>query len=264
MDIDIDINCDMGEGFGAYRMGDDLALLEHVSSANIACGFHAGDPGTIARTVKAAVAHDVAVGAHPGLPDLQGFGRRNMKVSEGEVYDMVVYQVGAVQAFAAAAGSRLRHVKIHGALYNMAAGDEALSRGICRAVRDVDPQLLLYVLSGSVTERVALDLSLPIAREAFADRSYQDDGSLTPRALPGAMITDVEQSIAQVRRMVADGVVVAQSGKPVRLRAETICVHGDQPGAVEFARRLRAALEADGIRVRAPGQRPPPPTTVTA
>ncbi|MDB5999157.1 MAG: lactam utilization protein LamB [Rhizobacter sp.] len=249
---DIDLNCDMGEGFGAYKMGDDVALLEHVTSANIACGFHAGDPGTIARTVKAAVARGVAVGAHPGLPDLQGFGRRDMKVSEAEAYDMVVYQIGAVQAFAAAAGSTLSHVKIHGALYNMAIKDEALSRGICRAVHDVNAQLLLYALSGSVTERVARELGIPVACEAFADRSYQDDGSLTPRSKPGAMITDVDQSIAQVRRMVADGIVRSQSGKDVRLHADTICVHGDQPGAVEFARRLRAALEADGIAVRSP------------
>jgi UPF0271 protein len=249
---DIDLNCDMGEGFGAYLMGDDLALLEHVSSANIACGFHAGDPGTVGRTVKAAIARNVAIGAHPSLPDLQGFGRREMKVSEAEVYDMVVYQIGAVQAFAAAGGSRLRHVKIHGALYNMAAKDEALSRGICRAVHDVDANLLVFVLSGSVTERVARELGVPVACEAFADRSYQDDGSLTPRSVRGAMITDIEQSIAQVRRMVAEGIVIAQSGKPVRLHADTICVHGDQPGAVEFARRLRATLLADGIQVRAP------------
>jgi 5-oxoprolinase (ATP-hydrolysing) subunit A len=256
---DIDLNCDMGEGFGAYRMGDDIALLEHVTSANIACGFHAGDPGTIARTVKAAIARDVAIGAHPSLPDLQGFGRRDMKVSEAEVYDMVVYQIGAVQAFAAAGGGRLRHVKIHGALYNMAAKDEALSRGICRAVHDVDAALLLFALSGSITERVARELGVPVACEAFADRSYQDDGSLTPRSARGAMITDLEQSIAQVRRMVGEGVVIAQSGKPVRLQADTICVHGDQPGAVEFARRLRATLAADGIRVRAPRSQPVSP-----
>jgi UPF0271 protein len=249
---EIDLNCDMGEGFGAYKMGDDLTLLEHVTSANVACGFHAGDPGTIARTVRAAVARGVAVGAHPSLPDLQGFGRRVMKVSEEEVHDMVVYQIGAVQAFAAAAGSRLRHVKIHGALYNMAVNDEALSRGICQAVKRVDAQLMLYALSGSVTERVARELGVPVACEAFADRSYQDDGTLTPRGKPGAMITDVEQSIAQVRRMIADGVVRSQSGKDVRLHADTICVHGDQPGAVDFARRLRAALQADGVHVRAP------------
>ncbi len=253
---EIDLNCDMGEGFGAWPMGDDEALLEHVTSANIACGFHAGDPGIIARTTKAAVARGVAIGAHPSLPDLQGFGRREMKVSATDAYELVVYQIGAIQAFAAAAGSRLRHVKIHGALYNMAAKDEALSRGICEAVRDVDPGLVLFALAGSITERVARELAVPVACEAFADRSYQDDGSLTPRSRAGAMITDVEQSIAQVRRMVADGVVRAQSGRDVPLTVDTICVHGDQPGAVEFARRLRATLEQDGIRVQAPRSTP--------
>ncbi|MDB5816723.1 MAG: lactam utilization protein LamB [Rhizobacter sp.] len=249
---EVDLNCDMGEGFGAWRMGDDVALLEHISSANIACGFHAGDPGTIARTVKAAVARGVAVGAHPSLPDLQGFGRREMKLSEGEVYDIVVYQVGAVQAFAAASGSELRHVKIHGALYNMAAKDAALSSAICRAVHDVNASLVLFALAASVTERIARELGMPVACEVFADRSYQDDGTLTPRSAPGAMITDVAQSIAQVRRMVGEGLVRAQSGRDVPLHADTICVHGDQPGAVEFARTLRAALHADGITVRSP------------
>ncbi|CAN5179643.1 5-oxoprolinase subunit PxpA [soil metagenome] len=249
---DIDLNSDMGESYGAWKMGDDLALLDHVSSANIACGFHAGDPATIARTVKAAVERGVAVGAHPSLPDLQGFGRRDMKITENEAYDLVVYQIGAVQAFAVAAGSRLSHVKIHGALYNMAARDEALSRGLCRAVKAVDPTLFFYALAGSVTERVARELGVPVACEVFADRSYQDDATLTPRTQPGAMITDVEQSIAQVRRMVGEGKVRAQSGKDVALHADTICVHGDQPGAVSFARQLRASLEADGIRVRAP------------
>jgi UPF0271 protein len=248
----IDLNCDMGEGYGAWTMGDDLALLDHVSSANIACGFHAGDPGTMARTVRAAVAAGVAIGAHPGLPDLQGFGRRFMQVTQAEVYDMVVYQVGALAAFAVAAGSALHHVKIHGMLYNMAAKDEALSLGICRAVRDVDSSLMLYALAGSATERIARELGVLVACEVFADRSYQNDGSLTPRGQPGAMITDVEQSISQVRRLVSEGVVRAQTGTDVFLRADTVCIHGDQPGAVDFARRLRAALAADDISVVAP------------
>ena len=248
----VDLNCDMGEGFGVYPMGDDLALLESVTSANIACGFHAGDPGTIRKTVFAARDRGVAVGAHPSLPDLQGFGRRVMQVSEAEAYDLAVYQIGAVQAFAAAAGIRLRHVKFHGALYNMAAKDTALSRALCQAVRDVDAALILFALAGSVTESVAREMGLPVAAEVFADRSYQDDGSLTPRSRPGAMITDVEQSLLQVRRMVGEGKVRAQSGKDVPLHADTICVHGDQPDAVSFVRRLRAALEADGVCVQAP------------
>jgi UPF0271 protein len=252
---EIDLNCDMGEGFGAYKMGDDVALLEHVTSANIACGFHAGDPATMARTVNAAVERGVAVGVHPSLHDLQGFGRRVIEVSETEAYQAIVYQIGALSGFAAAAGARLRHVKVHGALYNMAAKNAALSRGICRAVRDVDRSLVFYALAGSVTETVARELGLQVASEVFADRSYQDDGSLTPRSQPGAMITDVEQSIAQVRRMVKDGAVRAQSGKDVALKADTVCVHGDQPGAVDFACRLRAALEADGIKVCAPASK---------
>jgi 5-oxoprolinase (ATP-hydrolysing) subunit A len=248
----IDLNCDMGEGFGVYNAGDDAALLAHVTSANIACGFHAGDPGTMARTVRLAVKHSVAVGAHPGLPDLQGFGRRDMALSADEAYDLVVYQVGALQAVAAAAGTRVRHVKAHGALYNMAARDERLSDAIARAVRDVDASLLLYALAGSVTVPIARQLGLRVACEVFADRSYQDDGTLTPRRLPGAMITDLQQAIAQVRRMVQDGSVRALSGREISIEAHTVCVHGDQPGAVEFAIGLGRALREDGIGLRAP------------
>ena len=247
----IDFNCDMGEGYGAWRMGDDVALLDHVTSANVACGFHAGDPATIRRTVKAAVAKGVAIGAHPSLPDLQGFGRRPMHVSPDEVYDIVVYQVGAIDAFARASGGRLSHVKAHGALYNMAARDRALADAIAAAVRDVDRSLVLFALSGSEQISAAQEAGLTPAAEVFADRSYQDDGSLTPRGRPGAMIEDVEASIAQVRRMVLEGRVRAQSGKDVPVRADTLCIHGDQPGALEFAKRIRAALEQAGAEVRA-------------
>lgn len=251
----LDLNCDMGEGFGVYHCGDDAALMAHVTSANIACGFHAGDPGTMARTVRLAVQHSVAVGAHPGLPDLQGFGRREMALSANEAYDLVVCQIGALQAVAAAAGTRLQHVKAHGALYNMAARDESLSEAIARAVRDVDASLLLYALAGSVTVDVARRLGLQVACEVFADRTYQDDGSLTPRRLPGAMITDPGQSVAQVRRMVHEGSVRSLSGREIPIEAHTICLHGDQPGAVEFAMVLRDALRADGIELRAPARR---------
>jgi len=247
----IDLNCDMGEGYGAWRMGDDVALLDHVTSANVACGFHAGDPATMRRTVRAAVEKGVAVGAHPSLPDLQGFGRRTMHISPEEVYDLIVYQVGAADAFARASGGKLRHVKTHGALYNMAAKDRALADAIAQAVRDVDPTLVLFGLSGSAQIAAAEAAGLTPAAEVFADRSYQDDGSLTPRGRPGAMIEDVEASIAQVKRMVFDGIVRAQSGKEVPVRADTLCIHGDQPGALEFARRIRAALEQAGAQVRA-------------
>jgi UPF0271 protein len=245
----LDLNADMGESFGAYTMGDDSALLQYVTSANVACGFHAGDPGTMRRTVALAAARGVAVGAHPGLPDLQGFGRRVMAVSPEEVYDIMVYQIGALAAFAAAAGTRLNHVKTHGALYNMTARDRALAQAVARAARDVDPGLLIYAASPNIAE-AAQEAGLGVAYEVYADRSYQDDGSLTPRSQPHAMIEDVEQSIAQVRRMVREGVVRALSGKDVQVRADTLCIHGDQPGAVRFAQRIREALAGDGITIR--------------
>jgi len=247
----IDLNCDMGEGFGAWHMGNDLEILEHVTSANIACGFHAGDPATMHRTVEAALARGVAVGAHPGLPDLQGFGRRTMALAPREAYDLVVYQVGALAAFARALGGRLSHVKAHGALYNMAAKDLALSEAIAKAVRDVDPGLIVYGLAGSQTLRAAEALGLRAAGEVFADRSYQDDGSLTPRGRPDAMIESVEAAVAQVKRMVGGGVVRSTSGNDIRVRADTLCIHGDQPGALTFVQRIRAELERDGVRVAA-------------
>nr|WP_269840101.1 5-oxoprolinase subunit PxpA [Paucibacter sp. M5-1]MCZ7882566.1 LamB/YcsF family protein [Paucibacter sp. M5-1] len=248
----LDLNCDMGEGFGAYTMGNDIAILDHVSSANIACGFHAGDPGTMRRIVGAAIAKGVAVGAHPGLPDLQGFGRREMKISPAEAYAMVLYQIGALAGFARAAGGRLNHVKPHGALYNMAVKDRKLSDAIAQAVRDFDPGLVFFGLAGSEMIRAAEALGLRAANEVFADRSYQDDGSLSPRGLPGAMIEDPEQSLAQVRQMLA-GSVTALSGNVVPVQADTLCLHGDQPGALEFARHIRAALTTDGVALQAPG-----------
>jgi 5-oxoprolinase (ATP-hydrolysing) subunit A len=248
----IDLNCDMGEGFGAYRMGDDLAILDHVTSANIACGFHAGDAATMHRTVEAALAKDVAVGAHPGLPDLQGFGRRTMALTPREAYDIVVYQVGALAGFAQASGGRLSHVKAHGALYNMAARDYRLSEAIAQAVRDVDRELILFGLAGSETIRAAQALGLRAAGEVFADRTYQDDGSLTPRSRPDAMIQDVEAAVVQVRRMVNEGMVRSTGGNDVRVQADTLCIHGDQPGALTFVRRIRGELERDGVVVLAP------------
>ncbi len=247
----IDLNCDMGESFGAWRMGDDLAILDHVTSANVACGFHAGDPATMHRTVEAAFARGVAVGAHPGLPDLQGFGRRTMAVTPREAYDMVVYQVGALAGFARALGGRLAHVKAHGALYNQAAKDYALSEAIAQATYDVDPTLVLFGLAGSESVRAAQAVGLRAAGEVFADRTYQDDGSLTPRRRPDAMIEDADTSAAQAIRMVRDGVVRATSGADVPVRADTLCIHGDQPGALAFVRRLRERFAAEGIAVAA-------------
>ena len=245
----VDLNCDLGESFGAWRMGDDAAILEHVCSANIACGFHAGDPGTMHATVSAALAKGVALGAHPSFPDLQGFGRRPMTLKPDEVYDLCVYQIGALAAFARAAGGRLHHVKAHGALSNMAVRDPALADAITQAARDVDPGLISYAQAGTELVRAAQRVGLRFASEVFADRTYQDDGQLTPRSRPGAMIENVDDSIAQVLRMVREGRVRSLGGADVAVRADTVCVHGDQPRAAEFARRLREALAREGIAV---------------
>ncbi len=247
----LDLNCDMGEGFGAWKMGDDTVLLDHVTSANIACGFHAGDPGTLHRTVELALKKGVAIGAHPSLPDLQGFGRRRMNVSAAEAYDMVLYQISALAGFATACGGRLAHVKPHGALYNMAAKDGTLAQAIAQAVKDFDPRLVLFGLAGSELVRAGEQAGLKTANEVFADRTYQPDGSLTPRTQPDAMIHDPDAAIAQVRRMIEEGKVKSMNGPDIVVRADTLCIHGDEPGAVEFARRIRAALDADGVRVAA-------------
>jgi UPF0271 protein len=245
----IDLNADMGESFGAWHMGDDAALMPFLSSANVACGFHAGDPATIAATVALAVRHGVAVGAHPGLPDLQGFGRRAMDVTEEQVYQMTLYQAGAVRAFAEAAGGRLHHLKAHGALYNMAARDAALSRGLVRAVRALGGELQMYVLAGSPMEAVARDAGLTVRCEVFADRRYMPDGTLAPRSRADALITDEAEAVAQVLRMVGEGSLAAVDGTTVPVRADTVCIHGDKPTAVPFVRALRRALERAGVSV---------------
>lgn len=245
----LDLNCDMGESYGAWKMGDDLAVLPYVSSANIACGFHGGDPGTMRKTVAAALEHGVAIGAHPSLPDLLGFGRREIRLSPQEAYDCVVVQIGALAAVAASQGGRLHHVKAHGALYNMAARDAALADAICRAMRDVDPGLIVYGLAGSELIRAGQALDLRVAHEVFGDRSYEADGSLTPRSLPGAMIEDAEASLRQVLSMVQRGRVATRQGTEVEVRADTLCLHGDQPGAARFAKKIRADLEAKGVAI---------------
>ncbi len=251
MSLNIDLNCDMGESFGAWVMGQDEQVIPWVSSINIACGFHAGDPGTMRKTVALALKHGVKLGAHPGLPDLAGFGRRVMAVTAEQVYDLVVVQVGALAAVARTQGAHLHHVKTHGALYNMAAKDVQLARAIAQAVADIDRSLILYALAGSVQVQAGRDAGLQVAQEVFADRSYQDDGSLTPRQQPGAMITDAEQSVRQVMQMIEQGTVTSLSGKTVSLSADTLCLHGDQAGAAEFAQRLHQAFAQSGIRVQA-------------
>lgn len=247
----VDLNADVGESFGAWTMGHDEALMPHLTSANIACGFHAGDPRTIDRTVKLAAQHQVAIGAHPGLPDLVGFGRRNMAISPDDAYQIVLYQSGALRAFAEAAGCRLHHVKAHGALYNMAASDANLSKGIVRAVKALGDQVAIVVLSGSITETIAREAGLTVSCEVFADRRYQNSGLLVPRTDPRAMITDEQESIAQVLSMVTEGRCVSVDGQPVAVRADTICLHGDQPDAVAFALALRQALAAQQVTPRA-------------
>jgi UPF0271 protein len=249
----VDLNCDMGESFGIYSVGADEAVLGYVSSANVACGFHAGDPNVMHRTVKAAFERGVSVGAHPSLPDLQGFGRRAMRISPDEVYALVLYQTGALAGFCRALGGRLSHVKAHGALYNMAAQDRELAGAIASAVHDFDPALVLFGLAGSEVVRTGRAAGLDVANEVFADRSYQPDGSLTPRTQPNAMISDVQASLRQVERMLREGRVRAVDGTDVPIEADTICIHGDEPGAAEFARELRALLDRVGIAVRAPG-----------
>lgn len=245
----VDLNCDMGESFGAYRIGNDKAILRYVSSANVACGFHAGDPGTMRKTVQMALEAGVAIGAHPGFADLVGFGRRNMEISPEEAYDLVVYQIGALQGFVRAEGGVMHHVKPHGALYNMAATRPALAESIALAIYKVNPELVLYGLAGSELTRAGEKIGLATAHEVFADRTYQQDGTLTPRNQPNAMITDQQQSLQQVIRMVRDGLVLTQEGVDIPIQADTICIHGDGAHALEFAQSIREALLVAGIPI---------------
>jgi 5-oxoprolinase (ATP-hydrolysing) subunit A len=247
----VDLNCDMGESFGAYKIGADEQLLEYVTSANIACGFHAGDPSTMRRTVRMAMAKQVAVGAHPGYPDLLGFGRRSLDTTPQEVYDMTVYQIGALAAFVKAEGGRLHHVKPHGALYNTAAREPKIAEAIAEAVYRVDPELILFGLSGSALIDAAQRIGLRVANEVFADRTYQADGSLTPRSEAGALINDEEAAVEQVLYMVREGKVRRLQGADVDISADTVCIHGDGANAVAFAKRLRESLQRAGIAVSA-------------
>ena len=238
----IDINSDLGESFGAYTMGNDADVLRYVTSANIACGFHASDPLTMQKAVRQAKEAGVKIGAHPGYPDLVGFGRRELKVSPAELKAMVIYQVGALQAVCKAEGTKLHHVKPHGAMYNMAAKDEELADAIAQAVAAVDGSLTLVGLSGSCMKAAAEKQGLAFAAEVFADRAYEDDGSLVSRTKPGAMIENEDLAIRRMLRLVESGVIESCSGREIRLEADTICVHGDSPKAVLFAKKLREAL----------------------
>ena len=250
----VDINADLGESFGAYTLGHDAEIMRCVTSANVACGFHAGDPVVMERTVSLAKAAGVAVGAHPGYPDLQGFGRRKLAMSAHELQAAVVYQLGALRAFLEAQGLRMQHVKLHGALYNLAAADEALSLEICQAIRAVDPGLAFYGLAGSAILRAAEQAGLQPVSEVFADRAYNEDGTLVSRSLPGAVLHDPALVAQRVISMVREGTVCTITGKTIRLRADSICVHGDNADAVALAQRIRQALEREGIVLRAPGR----------
>ncbi|AMX83795.1 lactam utilization protein LamB [Geobacillus subterraneus] len=246
----IDLNCDFGESFGVYRIGQE-EILSYVTSVNIACGFHAGDPLVMRQTVQLAIRHGVAIGAHPGFPDLLGFGRRMMAVSPEEVYAYVVYQIGALSAFVKAEGGVMTHVKPHGALYNMAAKDTALSEAIVKAVYDVDPSLVLYGLAGSELIRAGQAYGLRTASEVFADRTYQADGSLTPRSDPQAVIADEDEAVKQVLTMIRDRRVRSVQGTDVSIEADTVCLHGDNEQAVRFAKRLRETLQKEGVAIEA-------------
>ncbi len=245
----IDLNSDMGEGFGAYRLGDDAALLDVVTSANVACGFHAGDPRVMGGLVALAREKGVAVGAHPGFADLVGFGRREIAVTAEEVATDVLYQIGALAAFCRAAGVPLRHVKLHGALYNRLMLDEPLAAAAAGAIASFDGGLIVVGLPGSALERAALAAGLPYAREAFPDRAYTPDGTLASRRLPGALITDPAEVARRAVRMAREGRVGTIDGGEIALAADTLCIHGDTPNAVELARAVRAALDVDGIAI---------------
>ncbi|MGE5560301.1 MAG: LamB/YcsF family protein [Chloroflexota bacterium] len=246
----VDFNSDLGESFGTYRLGDDEAVLAAVTSANVACGYHAGDPAVMRRTLAICKQRGVAPGAHPGYPDLLGFGRRAMAVSPDEVYDYVLYQIGALHAMARAAGVELQHVKAHGAMYNQADVDPRLAQAIASAIKAFDPELILVAPATSAMAAAGQALGLRVAAEVFADRAYTAEGRLVDRKLPGAMITDPREAAARVLEMVEHGVVTAIDGTKLPVKADSVCVHGDSPSAVSFAVTVRQALVERGIEVR--------------
>ena len=249
----VDLNCDMGESFGRWELGADESVMPHITSANIACGAHAGDPAVMRRTLRLAASHGVACGAHPGFADLAGFGRREIPVAPGDAMDLVLWQLGALDALARAQGVPLRHVKAHGALYNMAAREAALGAAIARAVAQFDRTLVFFGLAGSPMLDAGRAEGLTVAAEGFADRAYEPDGSLTPRGVPGAVIHDTDVVVARAVRMVMESRVTARDGSDIPLEIDTLCVHGDTPGAADLARALRQGLEAAGVQVAPAG-----------
>lgn len=251
MTLKVDLNCDLGESFGLFQVGADSEVLRLVSSANIACGLHAGDFQVMHQTVKEALANHVSIGAHPGLPDLQGFGRRWISYTPQEIYDLVLYQIGALAAFVRAEGGQLAHVKPHGALYNKAAVDRTIAYAIAQAVRDFDPHLRLFSLSGSVLIEAGRAAGLQTVSEVFADRNYSADGTLVPRSHPQAMVHSLEEMSQRLIQMIKEKSVVSLDGRTIPLEAETVCLHGDEPEALAYAQRLRETLEEKGITIQA-------------
>jgi len=249
----IDLNSDLGEGFGPFRVGADEELFPLISSANVACGFHGGDPRMMSRTVERAKVHDVAIGAHPGFPDLTGFGRRTIAASAEEIRTDVLYQIGALAGIARAGGSSLQHVKAHGALYNLAVKDPTVAEAIAQAVRQFDPGLRFFAIPGSALEAAGVSAGLTVVREAFADRAYHADGSLVARSVPGAVIEDADAVAARIIRLVQDGAIETIEGEEIAIEAETICIHSDTVTAVPIARAIRARFADAGITVRSVG-----------
>lgn len=246
----IDLNCDMGESFGSWNMGNDAEIMPYVSSVNIACGFHAGDPNIMMKTIDLAIQHSVNIGAHPGYPDLAGFGRRHLFMSPKEVYAAVLYQIGALAAIARARGAELHHVKPHGALYNLAAKDSVYAEAIADAIYVFDSSLILYGLSGSELTRAGKEKGLSVFHEVFADRTYQADASLTPRTEPNAILKTPEEAVDQIIRILQTGEVITCSGDAIPIEADSICIHGDHEGAAEFAKQIYQQLTDFDISIR--------------
>ncbi|MCJ1656223.1 5-oxoprolinase subunit PxpA [Staphylococcus sp. NRL 16/872] len=246
----IDLNCDLGEAFGNYSFGGDKDIIPLITSANVACGFHAGDENVMNDTVKIAKDNDVSIGAHPGLPDLKGFGRRNIDIAPQEVYNLMIYQLGALEGFCKAHGTRINHVKPHGALYNMGAKDKDIAHAIVQAVYDFDSSLILVGLSNSLLISEAESVGLKTASEVFADRRYEDNGQLVSRKEADAVITDTDEALDQVIKMVTENKVISKNGKEIDLKADTICVHGDGAHALDFVSQIRKKLTKEGIDIQ--------------
>lgn len=246
----VDLNSDIGESFGSYNLGMDEEVIKYVTSVNIACGWHAGDPLIMEHTVREAINNNVAIGAHPGYPDLMGFGRRNMDISPKEARAYMIYQLGALSAFVKANGGKVQHMKLHGAFYNTASVKEEIAEAIIKGVLDVDKDIILLALSGSYIAKLAQERGLRVAQEVFADRGYNDDGTLVNRRLPDAFIHDKEEAFRRIKDMVLEGKVTTISGKKVSIIADSVCVHGDNPMAVDFVRYIRESLIKDGIQIK--------------